>query len=264
LPVGLESKVPRKPYSIALAFADKLDTLVGFFGVNMKPTSSKDPYALKRSAIGLFRLLLENNKEFKIRDLINYSILLYHEQGFKFDAKLIHNNLGNFFIDRLKNYMKEKSIRHDIIDAAVSIYNIDQNLRIYNKANILNKLITKEVGKNVISSYKRASNILANELKNNSIEINNSTDPGLFKNEYEKNLYKKIHEIRKHFTNTRRDENYENTLNLMSLAKKEIDEFFENVIVNDEDKLIKKNRLELLQMLCKTFDNYINFSSIES
>ena len=264
LPVGLESKVPKKPYSIALAFTDKLDTLVGFFGVNMKPTSSKDPYALRRSAIGLFRLLLENNKEFKIRDLINYSILLYHEQGFKFDAKLIHNNLGNFFIDRLKNYMKEKSIRHDIIDASASIYNIDQSLKIYKKANVLNKLITKEVGKDVISSYKRASNILANELKNNSIEINNSTDPGLFKNEYEKKLYKKIHEIRKYFTNTRRDENYENTLNLMSLAKKEIFEFFENVIVNDEDKLIKKNRLELLQMLCKTFDNYINFSSIES
>jgi glycyl-tRNA synthetase beta chain len=263
LPLGLKSKVPRKPYSIALSFSDKLDTLVGFFGVNMKPTSSKDPYALRRSAIGLFRLLLENNKEFKIRDLINYSILLYHEQGFKFDAKIIHNNLGNFFIDRLKNYMKEKSIRHDIIDAAVSIYNIDNNLRIYNKANILNKLISKEVGKNVISSYKRASNILANELKNNSIEINNSTDPGLFKNEYEKNLYKKIHEIRKYFTSTSGDENYENTLNLMSLAKKEIFEFFENVIVNDEDKMIKKNRLELLQMLCKTFDNYINFSNIE-
>ncbi len=264
LPVGLESKVPKKPYSIALALTDKLDTLVGFFGVNMKPTSSKDPYALRRSAIGLVRLLLENNKEFKIRDLVNYSILLYHEQGFKFDAKLIHNNLGNFFIDRLKNYMKEKNIRHDIIDAAVSTYNIDKSLKIYNKANILNKLINKEVGKNVISSYKRASNILANELKNNSIEINNSTDPSLFKNEYEKNLYKKIHEIRKYFTSTGRVENYENTLNMMSLAKKEVFEFFDNVIVNDEDKLIKKNRLELLKMLCKTFDNYTNFSSIES
>ena len=264
LPLGLKSKVPRKPYSIALSFSDKLDTLVGFFGVNMKPTSSKDPYALRRSAIGLVRLLLENNKEFKIRDLVNYSILLYHEQGFKFDAKLIHNNLGNFFIDRLKNYMKEKNIRHDIIDAAVSTYNIDKSLKIYNKANILNKLINKEVGKNVISSYKRASNILANELKNNSIEINNSTDPSLFKNEYEKNLYKKIHEIRKYFTSTGRVENYENTLNVMSLAKKEVFEFFDNVIVNDEDKLIKKNRLELLKMLCKTFDNYTNFSSIES
>ena len=264
LPVGLESKVPKKPYSIALALTDKLDTLVGFFGVNMKPTSSKDPYALRRSAIGLVRLILENNKEFKIRDLVNYSILLYHEQGFKFDAKLIHNNLGNFFIDRLKNYMKEKNIRHDIIDAAVSTYNIDKSLKIYNKANILNKLINKEVGKNVISSYKRASNILANELKNNSIEINNSTDPSLFKNEYEKNLYKKIHEIRKYFTSTGRVENYENTLNVMSLAKKEVFEFFDNVIVNDEDKLIKKNRLELLKMLCKTFDNYTNFSSIES
>ena len=211
LPIGLESKVPRKSYSIALAFSDKLDTLVGFFGVNMKPTSSKDPYALRRSTMGLVRLLLENNKEFKIKDLINYSILLYQEQGFKFDAKLIHKDLVNFFIDRFKNYMKEKSIRYDIIDAAVSTFNIDKSLKIYNKANILNKLITKEVGKNVISSYKRASNILVNELKSNSIEINNSTDPGLFKNEYEKNLYKKIHEIRKYFTSAARDENYENT-----------------------------------------------------
>ena len=197
-------------------------------------------------------------------------VSVFHNSPHQFELNNVYQKIlteyksDSIFIDRLKNYMKEKSIRHDIIDAAVSTYNIDQNLRIYNKANILNKLITKEVGKNVISSYKRASNILANELKNNSIEINNSTDPGLFKNEYEKNLYKKIHEIRKYFINTRKDENYENTLNLMSLAKKEIFEFFENVIVNDEDKLIKKNRLELLQMLCKTFDNYINFSSIES
>jgi len=240
LPLGLESKIPKKPYSLALAFSDKLDTLVGFFGINMKPTSSKDPYALRRYTIGLVRLLLENNKEFKIRDLINYSILLYREQGFKFDSKLIQKELSNFFIDRLKNYMREKNFRHDIIDAAVSTYNIDQSLKIFNKANMLNKLINKEVGKNVISSYKRASNILANELKDKSIELNNSTDPGLFKNEYEKNLYKKIYGMRKYFANTSRDENYENTLNMMSLAKKEISEFFDNVIVNHEDKLIKK------------------------
>ena len=137
-------------------------------------------------------------------------------------------------------------------------------IRFIKKSTSLNKIINKEIGINIISSYKRASNILEDELKNIELEFTNLCDPGLFKNEYEKNLYKKIYEIRKHFTNTRRDENYENTLNLMSSAKKEIYEFFENVIVNDEDKLIKKNRLELLQMLCKTFDNYINFSSIES
>ena len=264
LPTSLENRIPKKSYSIALSLTDKLDTLVGFFGIELKPSSSKDPYALRRSAIGLIRLLLENGKEFKIRDLINYSTLLYHEQKFEFDTKAIQKDLIEFLNDRLKNYMKEKGIRQDIIEAAISSYNIDQILKIYNKAVVLNKFISKEIGKDIISSYKRASNILSNELKDKSIELNNSTEPDLFKNKYEKNLYTKINEIRKYFTNVNKDENYENSLKILASTKKEIFEFFDNVIVNDENEFIKKNRLELLQMLCKAFDNYINFSSIGS
>ena len=264
LPTGLESRIPKKSYSIALSLTDKLDTLVGFFGIELKPSSSKDPYALRRSAIGLIRLVLENGKEFKIRDLINYSILLYREQKFEFDTKAIQKDLIEFLNDRLINYMKEKSIRQDIIEAAISSYSIDQILKIYNKSVVLNKLIKKEIGNDIISSYKRASNILSSELKNKSIELNDTTDPGLFINDYEKYLYTKIHEIRKYFTSVNRDENYEKSLNILASAKKEIFNFFDNVIVNHEDESIKKNRLELLQMLCKTFDNYINFSSIES
>ena len=264
LPTGLESRIPKKSYSIALSLTDKLDTLVGFFGIELKPSSSKDPYALRRSAFGLIRLVLENRKEFKIRDLINYSILLYREQKFEFDTKAIQKDLIEFLNDRLKNYMKEKGIRQDIIEASISSYNIDQILKIYNKAIVLNKLISKEIGKDIISSYKRASNILSNELKDKSIELNNSTEPDLFKNKYEKNLYTKINEIRKYFTNVNKDENYENSLKILASAKKEIFDFFDNVIVNDNDEFIKKNRLELLQMLCKSFNNYINFSSIES
>ena len=264
LPTSLENRIPKKSYSIALSLTDKLDTLVGFFGIELKPSSSKDPYALRRSAIGLIRLLLENKKEFKIRDLINYSTLLYHEQKFEFDTKAIQKDLIEFLNDRLKNYMKEKNIRQDIIEAAISSYNIDQILKIYNKAVVLNKFISKEIGKDIISSYKRASNILSNELKDKSIELNDSTEPDLFKNKYEKNLYTKINEIRKYFTNVNKDENYENSLKILASAKKEIFEFFDNVIVNDENEFIKKNRLELLQMLCKAFDNYIDFSSIRS
>ena len=264
LPTSLENRIPKKSYSIALSLTDKLDTLVGFFGIELKPSSSKDPYALRRSAIGLIRLLLENKKEFKIRDLINYSILLYHEQKFEFDTKAIQKDLIEFLNDRLKNYMKEKGIRQDIIEAAISSYNIDQILKIYNKAVVLNKFISKEIGKDIISSYKRASNILSNELKDKSIELNDSTEPDLFKNKYEKNLYTKINEIRKYFTNVNKDENYENSLKILASTKKEIFEFFDNVIVNDENEFIKKNRLELLQMLCKAFDNYIDFSSIRS
>ena len=264
LPTSLENRIPKKSYSIALSLTDKLDTLVGFFGIELKPSSSKDPYALRRSAIGLIRLLLENGKEFKIRDLINYSTLLYHEQKFEFDTKAIQKDLIEFLNDRLKNYMKEKGIKQDIIEAAISSYNIDQILKIYNKAVVLNKFISKEIGKDIISSYKRASNILSNELKDKSIELNNSTEPDLFKNKYEKNLYTKINEIRKYFTNVNKDENYENSLKILASTKKEIFEFFDNVIVNDENEFIKKNRLELLQMLCKAFDNYIDFSSIGS
>ena len=264
LPTSLENRIPKKSYSIALSLTDKLDTLVGFFGIELKPSSSKDPYALRRSAIGLIRLLLENGKEFKIRDLINYSTLLYHEQKFEFDTKAIQKDLIEFLNDRLKNYMKEKNIRQDIIEAAISSYNIDQILKIYNKAVVLNKFISKEIGKDIISSYKRASNILSNELKDKSMELNDSTEPDLFKNKYEKNLYTKINEIRKYFTNVNKDENYENSLKILASTKKEIFEFFDNVIVNDENEFIKKNRLELLQMLCKAFDNYIDFSSIGS
>ena len=160
--------------------------------------------------------------------------------------------------------MKEKEIRNDIIESAVQDYNIDNILKVYRKTLTLNKLISKEIGKDVMFSYKRASNIISNEFKNNKVELIGSADPGLFKNEFEKTLYKKINEIKKNFTNVSREDDHEDILKEFSSARKEVNEFFDNVIVNDEDILIKKNRLELLQMLCKTFDNYLNFSKIES
>jgi len=263
LPTGLDSRVPKKPFSVILALTDKMDTLVGFFGINQKPTSSKDPYALRRSALGVIRLLLENKKEFKISDLINYSILLYKDQGFEFQNDNVQKELSLFFIDRLKFYMKEKDIRYDIIEASINSFSIDQASKMYNKALALNKVIIKDVGNDIIQSYKRASNILENELKNKELYLSNTTDPGIFKNDYEKNLYKKIHELRKYFTSINKDEDYQVTLVNLADAKVTIAEFFDNVIVNDDDQSIKKNRLELLQMLCKTFDNYINFSNIE-
>ena len=264
LPTGLDSKTPKKPFSIALALMDKIDTLVGFFGINQKPTSSKDPYALRRSALGVVKLLIDNNKEFKIKDLISYSTSLHRDQGFVLTNDLSQKELAEFLMDRLKYYMKENKIRADITDATISSYGIDHMNKIYKKASTLNNLITKQIGEEILASYKRASSILESELKNSDIEISNATDPGIFKNEYEKNLLKKINELRKYFTNINKDENYEESLINLASAKKVIFEFFDNVKVNDEDKNIKRNRLELLQMLCRTFDNYINFSNIET
>jgi glycyl-tRNA synthetase beta chain len=264
LPIGIESKIPKRPFSIALALTDKLDTLVGFFGIDQKPTSSKDPFALRRSALGVIRLLLENNKEFKLKDLINYSSNLYQEQGFELENKTLYKDLANFLIERLKNYMKEKNIRSDIIKASINSYGIDDVIKLYKKALTLNKLINKEIGQAVISCYKRTSNILDHELKNQKLKLSNNTDPGLFKNDFEKNLYKQIHDLRKYFTNTSKDENYELSLSNLAESKNVISDFFDNVIVKDKDRAIQKNRLELLYMLRETFDNYLNFSNIEN
>ena len=264
LPTGSGSRVPKKPFSIALSLADKIDTLVGFFGLNQKPTSSKDPYALRRLALGVIRIIVENKKDFKIKDLINYSLSLYLDQGFEIDNQSLQNELSDFLMDRLKYHMKEENIRNDIIQASTSSFNLDQSVIIFNKAKHLNKIINKPNGLDIIASYKRASNILDGELKKDKIELSNTTDPGIFKTELEKNLFKKISELRKYFSGINKDENYVQTLDNLASVKREVFDFFDNVIVNEDDLVIKKNRLELIQMMCKTFNNYVNFSLIDS
>ncbi|MDA9652553.1 glycine--tRNA ligase subunit beta [bacterium] len=264
LPVGHNSKVPKKPYSIAISLADKIDTLVGFFGINQKPTSSKDPFALRRLALGIIKIIVENKKDFKIKDLISYSSSLYLDQGLEFKNKFLQKELSDFLMDRLRFYMKEEKIRHDIIQASTNSLNLDQSVIIFGKAKSLNKIIVKPDGIDLISSYKRASNILDSETKNRKIELSNTTDPGIFKTEFEKNLFKKINELRKYFLSINKDENFEQSLTNLAESKKIVFDFFDNVIVNEDDPSIKKNRLELIQMLCKTFDNYVNFSLIDS
>ncbi len=263
LPNGMESKLPKKMYSIALSLSDKLDSLVGFFGINLKPTSSRDPYAIRRMAISLVRLIVENEIKIKLKDLIVISCSVYKEQGYEFDEKNILKELSEFIIERLRNYLKEKQIRQDIIQSSTFLLGLDDLLKAYKKSLCLNKNIKKEIGSETIAAYKRSSNILNSEEKI-SLETLGFADPGLFKNDYEKKLYKKINDIRKYFLSIGKDENYEESLKILSSIKNEINDFFDNVIVNDEDIIIKKNRLELLNMLCKTFDNYFNFSRIEA
>ena len=264
LPIGIDSKIPKKPYSIALSLSDKLDSLVGFFGKNLKPTSSKDPYALRRSATGIIRIIIENNKKFKLRDLINYSVNLYNQQDLKIEDSNLQHEIGEFLVDRLRNYMKEKEIRTDIIESAIGNNGIDNILDIYKKALNFNKVIKKQIGEDVVFIYKRASNIISEPSKKKELTQMSNADPGLFKNEMEKNLYKKIHEIRKFFTNIANENEYQNMLIELASSKKEVTDFFDNVTVNDENNVIRINRLLLLQMLCATFNNYFNFSKIDN
>ena len=135
---------------------------------------------------------------------------------------------------------------------------------IFEKAKYLDKIISKSNGYEIISSYKRASNILESELKTQNFDLSNTIDPGVFKTDFEKNLFKKINDLRKYFSSINKDEVYPETLDNLLDAKKVINDFFDNVIVNDVDPGIRKNRLELIQILCKTFNNYVNFSLVGS
>ena len=263
LPIGLDSKTLKKPFSVALSVTDKIDTLVGFFGINEKPTSSKDPFALRRIALSIIRIIVENKKNLKVNDLLSYSSSLYHDQGHKFTNDNIQKELHNFLKDRFRYYMKEKKIRLDIIEATISSFSLNNLFSSFEKANRLNKIINNQLGIDIISSYKRASNILDSELKNSEIVMTNTTDPGIFKTDIEKNLYKKINEIKKYYSNINNDENYEQSLTILAGAKKDIFEFFDNVKVNEENETLRKNRLELINMLCKTFQNFINFQLLK-
>ena len=263
LPIGIDSELPRKPLGSAVAIIDKIDLLVGFFGINEKPTSSKDPFALRRTAIGLLRIIIENKLTIKLKDLINYSIVVYEEQNVKFLNNSVTQEVLFFLGERCKNLLKDKKIRHDIIYAAESSRSTDDFLELYKKCFVINKNISKDIFKNIIGTYKRASNIIDQELKGKKQDISGQPESFLFKKDEEKNLFKKINEIRQYFLSTKRQESYDETLKILAEAKLTTDNFFDNVIVNDENSDIKKNRLELLKMFCKTYNNFVDFSKVE-
>ena len=263
LPAGINSEVPKKPISVAVSLIDKIDILVGFFGINEKPTSSKDPFALRRTAIGLLRTIIENKLSVQLKDIINYSIVIYEDQNVKFENNLVTKEVLFFLRERFKNLLKDKKIRNDIVEAVDSSHTDNDFLALYKKCSIINRNISKDICKNIIGTYKRASNIIEQELKSKKEEILGQPESFLFKKDEEKNLYNKINEIRQYFSSTRKRESYETTLKVLSEAKSTTDNFFDNVIVNDENLEIKKNRLELLQMFCKTYNNFMDFSKVE-
>ena len=263
LPIGINSDVPKKPIGTAVALIDKIDILVGFFGINEKPSSSKDPFALRRTSIGLLRIITENKLTIQLKDLINYSIVTYEEQGVKFSNNTVATEVLIFLRERFKNLLKDKKIRNDIIEAVYSSNTSNDFLSLYKKCLLINKNISKDICKNIIGTYKRASNIIYQESKSEKEDILGQPELFLFKKDEEKNLYNKINEIRQYFTNTKKQESYEETLKILAEAKPVTDNFFDNVIVNDENSDIKKNRLELLQMFCKTYNNFVDFSKVE-
>ncbi len=258
-PVNINSNIPKRPISYSISIVDKIDNLTGFFLINQKPTSSKDPLALRRSAIGLLKTIIHNKLNLKLGNLINLNIRLFEEQGTKIINKLAEKEIIDFLRERMKNILKEKNIKPDIIEASISSHRGDNFFELFNKSILMNKFINKDIGINAINSYKRAFNIIDKIDK----EIDGRPDAVLFRKDEEKALFDKINEIRKSLTVKDDHKDFEKLLKNFSETKILTDNFFDKVKVNDDNDDIKNNRLHLLKMFCNTFNSFINFSKLE-
>ena len=255
-PKGPSDNCPSSPVSMALALAEKIDILVGFFGINEKPTGSKDPFALRRASLGIIRLVIENNIRIDLSVVINYSVSTYMNFNKK---KLNVDDLLNFFWDRLKIYAKDKNISHDIIGAEFSW----DFVKLLAKANSLQSFIYTNDGKNLLAGYKRATNILhAEEKKAGKLFDGKVSQPDLSMDE-EIELYKALQGVDVRVAAAIKAENFAVAMKELSSLRSPIDEFLNKVTVNSDVGRERENRLKLLSHIRSTMNAVAQFSKIE-
>ena len=263
LPLGPTDNVPKEKIAICVALADKLDTLIGFFGIGLKPTSSKDPFALRRAVLGIIRIIIENKLSISLKELINNAKNLYLSNNIDITNTKLADDLIEFFNDRFKNLLKDKNLRLDVVDSVLFKNRSDDFYSLFLKITTIAKYIKKPEGMNAIATYKRAKNILEQNEQIIKDTIFGNPDVVLFNSEIEETLLVKINEIKDYFTTPSRLRDSAKTIQMLSEVKLITDQFFEEVKVNDDNEDVKKNRLELLLLMCKTFDNFTDFSKFE-
>ncbi|WP_440679718.1 glycine--tRNA ligase subunit beta [Candidatus Pelagibacter sp. HIMB1517] len=261
LPLGPSGKVPKEKISIAVAIADKIDTLVGFFGIDEKPTSSKDPFALRRACLSVLRLITENKVSLSLKEILNNSKNLYLTQNYQLTNEKIIEDLFQFFIERFKINLKDKGARLDVTNSILENNRSDDFYLVMKNINELSKCLKKPQGQDVISIYKRSKNIL--DQSNQEEEFFGNPDNVLFQHPSEDEILIKLNEARDYFTTPSRLRDNEKTITLLSELKPMTDNFFDNVKVNDDNQQVRKNRLELLTLLCKTFEKFTDFSKLD-
>lgn len=255
-PKGPSDICPSSPVSIAVALAEKIDTLVGFFALDEKPTGSKDPFALRRASLGIIRLIIENG----IRINLAQSILkAYILNDFKNDPIKIITELMDFFWDRLKVYAKDKGISHDIIGAE---FNWDF-VKLMSKADALMKFISSDDGENLLSGYKRAVNILKAEEKKDGVSYQGNVTVSLLELAPEKDIDKALGDVEKKVSSAVECENFEEAMSALSTLRSPIDSFFDKVIVNSDNPEVRINRLKLLSHIRTSMNLVVDFSKIE-
>jgi glycyl-tRNA synthetase beta chain len=244
-PQGPSDNVPTNPVAVAVALADKLDKLVGFWAIDEKPTGSKDPFALRRAALGVVRIILENKVSLNLHALL------------KNNSKT--DGLFAFILDRLKVYLRDKGMRHDIIDAALAGGG-DDLVSIVNRTNALQEFLETDAGENLLAGYKRAANILKAEAKKGDLP---EGAPKAGSQAEEKALFTALNNIRPAIDKALESEDYAGAMGALASLRAPIDTFFDQVMVNSDDETERSNRLRLLIGLRDTAQRIADFDQID-
>jgi glycyl-tRNA synthetase beta chain len=266
-PLGPSDAVPREPVAIAVALADKLDTLVGFWAIDEKPTGSKDPYALRRSALGVIRIILENKLRLHLMDALEFQIdkVVKARGNIKWAHRQVEQrnvDLLAFFADRLKVHLRDQGARHDLVDAVFALGG-DDLLMVVRRVEALGRFLDTEDGEHLLTGTKRAINILRIEEKKDSTTYDQPPDPKLFKRPEEKALSKGVDEVEKAAAAAVVREDFEAAMAEMAKLRQPVDEFFDHVTVNATESELRANRLRLLNRIRATTLAVADFSKIE-
>jgi glycyl-tRNA synthetase beta chain len=265
-PQGPTDRVPSDPVSIAVALADKIDTLVGFWAIDEKPTGSKDPYALRRAALGVIRLIAENAIRLPIVKVATSAISGLLESGTKqalIDTQKLPADLLSFFADRLKVQLRDQGARHDLVDAVFALGGQDDLLMVIRRVEALGKFLDSDDGKNLLAGAKRASNILSIEEKKDKRTFDGAPDAALYTLDEEKALAKAIDQVKSEAGAAVAKEDFAAAMTAMAKLRPAVDAFFDKVKVNDDEPKVRENRLKLLNEIRAATRAVADFSKIE-
>ncbi|WP_112309679.1 glycine--tRNA ligase subunit beta [Pseudogemmobacter bohemicus] len=318
-PLGPSDAVPSEPVSVAVALADKLDTLTGFWAIDEKPTGSKDPFALRRAALGVIRLVLGNGVHLDLLNILDNQItpwLLHehnreiweqqnyedqiarylgisrefldetmrktgrirnsetHPEEFREIFSTINwgeidlfskqsRDLLAFFHDRLKVFLKDQGIRHDVIDACLAMPGSDDITLLVKRATALSDTLKTEDGKNLIQGYKRANNILTQAEAKDGVEYSFGPDPKLAETDQERALFTALDQAEAKIAPAMKEEDFATAMQAMSKLRAPIDAFFDTVQINAENPIIRRNRLNLLHRIREICSGTADLTKIE-
>lgn len=298
-PLGPSDALPTAPVSVAVALADKIDTLTGFWAIDEKPTGSKDPYALRRAALGIIRLILNNKTRLELEQVISKPIEWYVfnreyakiessadllvkayqvnpdvKIGFKESGPILSDeqkrnivavaaDLLSFLHDRLKVYLRDQGIRHDIIDAVLAQPGNDDLVLVVNRATALNAMLQTDDGKNLTQGLKRAGNILAQAEDKDGVEYSFGADAKFAENDQERALFAALDTAEPAIKQAIAAEDFPAAMTAIAALRAPIDAFFDTVQVNTDNQIVRRNRLNLLHRIRAAGQQIADFTKVE-